>query len=618
MSLVKVAAFIIPSVLYGAATFERSSKFPNIAGFGFERHELPAIGTTPALSRPVHPDLQHIEGWISSVGAAVAAFDYDQDGLNNDYCLVDPRFDTVTVGPVPTTGQRFAAFELPGFEDPGEHTAPMGCLPFDADEDGRQDIVVYYWGRTPSLHLSSERFSARDLVPTEEIWNTNAASVADLNGDGRLDLVFGNYFPDGQHILGQTGSVTMQHSMSRAQNAGRNRLFVASQGIDGIQFTDASSALDEAMKDGWTLGLGATDLDGDGLPELYFSNDFGPDYLLHNRSQDNQLRFVAVTGHRGFTTPRSRVLGRDSFKGMGVDFGDLDGDGNLDLFISNIAEDYALMESHLLFLGTGDSGEFLQGRAPFVEASGTLGVARSAWSWDARIADFNNDGQPELLQATGFLRGEIDRWPELHEVAMGNDELLRFAFVWPRFAKGDDLSGDKADAFFVANEDGEFSDIGHELGFATSTVSRGIALADVDGDGDQDALIARQWMPSILLKNTGQYAAQGVVLDLRFENENGSTRPAIGVSATLSSSDHPLVLRDAIIAGDGHSGKNAPELHFGLGGWPQGAEIFAELEWTNADGQHKRRVAIEPGRLEIILSPRIARTLRHSSTSEDN
>ena len=111
---------------------------------------------------------------------------------------------------------------------------------------------------------------------------------------------------------------------------------------------------------------------------------------------------------------------------------------------------------------------------------------------------------------------------------MGNDELLRFPGVWPRFHEGDDLSGDKADAFFVANVDGVFRDMGRALGFQPGTVSRGIALADIDGDGDQDALIARQWMPSILLQNTADHPANGVVLDLRFENPNGTTRPAIG------------------------------------------------------------------------------------------
>ena len=65
-----------------------------------------------------------------------------------------------------------------------------------------------------------------------------------------------------------------------------------------------------------------------------------------------------------------------------------------------------------------------RGIAPYVDRSEPLGVSRSGWGWDARLADFDNDGTLEALQAIGFLRGNVNRWPELHEIAMGNDDLL--------------------------------------------------------------------------------------------------------------------------------------------------------------------------------------------------
>ncbi len=601
MTHVHIAAMVIPACLLGAALVARHTPEPDVSGFAFERHKLVSLGGDAKGIREVHPGFHHIGGWISSVGASVAAFDHDGDGLNNDYCLVDPRFDSVTIGPVPTTGNRFAPFAVewrqPAKAEAG--IAPMGCMPLDADRDGAQDLALYYWGRAPSLHLAAEGFEPRPLLDSHEVWNTNAATLADFDGDGRLDLLFGNYFPDGMPVLGGPGEVHMQRSMSRAQNAGRNRLFLASD--DGGLFRDASAALDEAMPNGWTLATGAADLDGDGLPEIYVANDFGSDQLLHNLSADGVVKFSMVQGVRGLTTPRSRVLGRDSFKGMGVDFGDIDRDGTLDLYVSNIAEDYALMESHLMFRGTGDASAFAKGRAPFEEISGRIGLARSAWAWDARMADFNNDGVPEVLQATGFLKGDTDRWPELHETAMGNDELLQFAGLWPRFREGADLSGDRVDAFFVANDQGGYVDMATALGFDRGTISRGIALADVDGDGDQDALIARQWMDSILLKNTAPPARSGVVLDLRIENPDGTTSPAVGAIVTLSAEGSDLKLTDIVAVGDGHSGKNAPELHFGLGAWPEDTPISAEITWRDALATHRRVIDISPGRQRVVL-----------------
>jgi hypothetical protein len=197
-----------------------------------------------------------------------------------------------------------------------------------------------------------------------------------------------------------------------------------------VRFAEAPSGLDGESLRGWTLALGAQDLDGDMLPELYIANDFGPDRLLHNESRPSHLHFTLLEGQKTFTSPGSKVLGHDSFKGMGVDFGDVNGDGIPDILVSNITTNYALEESNFAFLSTDPHIHPTTGVAPYVDQSEQLGLSRSGWSWDVRLGDFDNAGESEVLQASGFVKGEINRWPELHELAMGNDNLLHIPSAW--------------------------------------------------------------------------------------------------------------------------------------------------------------------------------------------
>lgn len=582
--------------------------------FAFEASDLPvAGGQSLRATRQVHPDLAHISGWISSVGASVALADLDADGLPNDYCLVDPRGDTVTVGPVPSaTRQRFEPLllETPSAGFVPDALAPMGCLPADVNGDGLADLVVYYWGRSPVVFVArspaegAPSYDVRPIVDETVAWFTNAAVFADVDGDGHGDLVFGNYFADGSGILDTSGAAPadMQHSMSRAFNGGTNRLLLNSGAATGdVRFEDRSDALSPAMANGWTLALGAADLTGDLLPELYIANDFGPDRMLHNRSRPGQPEFVLAEGRRRLTDIRSGVMGRDSFKGMGVDFADVNGDGLLDIYVSNIAEEYALMENHFLFLDTGEEGTWQHGRAPYRNASAPLGLARSAWSWDVKLADLDNDGQVEALQTTGFLKGPTDRWPELHELAMGNDELLRHSAFWPLFGEHADLSGDQHDRFFVADEQGVFHDIAPRIGLGDASVSRAIATADVDGDGDLDFAIARQWQGSSFYLNNSADSGKSLVLDLRLRSQDGEMRPAIGAVARTSLPDgRPLV--GFADGGNGHSGRRSHHIHLGLGPLTDSARLEVTLDWREDGRRMSRTRILAPGNHLIVLN----------------
>jgi hypothetical protein len=235
-----------------------------------------------------------------------------------------------------------------------------------------------------------------------------------------------------------------------------------------------------------------------------------------------------------------------------------------------------------------------QGIAPYVDRSEPLGVSRSGWGWDARLDDFDNDGIPEAIQAIGFVRGTTNRWPELHEVAMGNDELLAKAGVWHRFDAGDDLSGHQHNPFYVRAADGRYYDVAHEIGMDDSHVSRGIAIADVDGDGRLDFAVANQWEDSLFFRNAG--LRPGGFLELRIQRANGT--PAIGAAAEITLPDGRR-LRAQVDGGSGHSGKRSPEIHFGLGGYQGPVDV--EIRWRERDGIHSRRERMEQGRHTLRL-----------------
>ncbi|OKK06629.1 hypothetical protein AMK26_11585 [Streptomyces sp. CB03234] len=604
--------------------------------FAFSPHLVsPAHRAGDRSLRPVAPAYQDIPAWISSVGAGVALLAADGGSVSRDICLVDPRTDTVTISPAPGTGRRYAPFVLrPPAPTMPAYAAPMGCLPADLNEDGWQDVIVYYWGRSPVLFMrhagrppAAGAFTARELVRPRAVWNTNAATVGDYDGDGHLDLVFGNYFPDGARVLDPTAHqpdrLVMNASLSNARNGGTNRLLRFTGATRGpapdARFTEVPGAFDPGAARGWTLALGTYDLDGDHRPELYVANDFGPDQLLVNQSSPGHIRFREAVGVRHATTPKSKVLGRDSFKGMGVAFTHLGADRVPDILVANIAEDFALHESNFAFTAAGSpaaAGRALhRGTAPYDDDSEPLGLARTGWTWDVKAADFDNDGGPEIMHATGFVAGRTNSWAQLQETAMSNDLILDNPRLWPHFPAGTELSGHDRNTFFVragsgagsgTGSGGRFADVADEVGVGTDAVSRAFAVGDVDADGRLDFVVANQWAPSVMFRNTGP-AHLALGLRLRLPAAGGATRPAIGATATVTLPDG-TVRTEQVYPANGHNGVNAPDITFGLGKTATSRALPVRLTWRDGHGRvHTRTTTLRPGWHQLVLDEEAAR-----------
>ncbi|MFC5186395.1 FG-GAP repeat domain-containing protein [Actinomadura harenae] len=602
--------------------------------FAFQRVPLNGAGT-PRQVRQVAPAYRHIDQWISSVGAAVALADIEGAGRPADACVVDPRDDSVTLGPVPGSGGRMPTIRLKPDPLPYDATmAPMGCTPGDYNEDGLTDVLVYYWGRSPILFMRTPvplgkpgAFVPQELVTPRQTWNTNAVSVADVDGDGHPDLIIANYFPDGARVLdphARQSQLVMQRSMSAAYNGGRKHILLWKAGQGGARpsatFTEPPSPLPDRTSKGWTLATGVQDIDGDGLPDLYLANDFGPDHLLRNESTPGHPRFREVKGVRHFTTPKSKVLGQDSFKGMGVAFGDLNGDGIPDIFVSNITEEYGLLESNFAWLSQNRK-MFQGGTVRYDDHSESLGLSRSGWAWDVKMGDFAGDGRTEIVQATGFVKGRVNRWPQLQELAMTNDDLLNRPGAWPDFKPGrDDVSGHDHDPFYARLPGGRYVDVSGRLGVDDSSVSRGIALADVQHDGRLDYAVANQWRQSFYYRNVRANRSPYLGLRLvrpaggcaapanaRASNNRaskapakGPVTPAIGASARLLGGTRG-VRTGQVYPANGHAGVSAPELLFGLDAGT--ANVPVRLSWRDACGRlHDGEARLAPGWHTVLLT----------------
>jgi hypothetical protein len=291
---------------------------------------------------------------------------------------------------------------------------------------------------------------------------------------------------------------------------------------------------------------------------------------------------------------------------MGADFADVNGDGVPDIYVSNIAVPGVAVESHFLFASLGPLDMMRNGLAPYVDRSEPLGLARSGWAWDSKLADFDNDGTLEAIQATGFIQGTIDRWPEVHELLMVSDEVLASSRSWGRFKPGDDVSGHELNAFFVRDEHGRYVDVAPWLHLEPPDrpyVTRGIAIADVDGDGDLDFVIANQWAPVVYYRNESPSAPFiGIRPTIVGAGENRvSRRPAVGATILVTTPDGRQFVT-TIDGGNGHTGRRSPEAHIGLGRQTASEPLGVEIVWRDARGRHDEHLTLAPGWHAVSLN----------------
>jgi hypothetical protein len=479
---------------------------------------------------------------IETMGGGAAFLDYDQDGLMDIYL--------VNSGPTPyhkpKTAIRNALYKNKGdgtFVDvtdkagvPGGNFG-QGVAVGDFNNDGYPDIYVTGFGRN-ILYKNNGDGTFADVTARAGVacsgWSTSAAFF-DYDNDGYLDLFvcrymdwdFSKNIPCGEDKPGY-------RSYCHPNNfKGISSVLYHNNG-DGT-FTDVTrkSGIDSA--EGKALGVVCADFNNDGLMDIFVANDAVRNFLYMNNGDgtftENGLLAEVAYGMSG--RPRS---------GMGCDAGDIDGDGFLDLIVTNID-----LETNTVYLNNRD-GTFTD-----VTARVGLGQVSMLFSgFGARLVDYDNDGKLDLFIANGH--------------PLDNVHLYREGVTWAERP------------FIHDNARGRFVDVSDQRGEAIKTKysARGLAMGDYDNDGDEDFLLVQNGGPPVLLRNDGGNRSNWVGLNLIGTRSN---RDAVGARVTLTAGDLKLVRQ--IEGGSSYCSAHDPRLLLGIGErrkidqieirWPSGA-----------------------------------------------
>jgi hypothetical protein len=482
--------------------------------FGFYLEEVsdPSNVRFEHLSPKLDPLFNPILPQIASMGASVSVADFDNDGWN-DFYVTNSR-----------DGSHNALFHNQRngrFEDEAEAMGlaklnrrgtgvSMGSIWADYNNDGFEDLFVYRWGR-PALFRNENGTGFTEITAESGLpeWvNANAAIWFDYNSDGWVDLFIGGYFPEDLDLWNLDRTTVLTESFEYSQNGGRNYLM---ENTGKGSFLDVSSATG-ITSTRWTLAAGAADMDHDGFPELIIANDYGIDEFYYNE-EGVRFREIGAENAIGFS-PKS---------GMNVTLGDIYNEGHFGIYISNITEEGILLQGNNFWIPLMDSEQLVYknlARQQGIESGGwsygaQFGDLNNDGYLDLYVANGFISGQP----GTSY-------WYDYSKVTGGNKAIISDIRKWPAM-EGRSQSGYQQNRIWINAGKGFFYDVAKEVVGDRTYDSRSVALADLWNRGVMDVIVANQNDKLVLYQNHVDPDRQWIDFTLRGTRNNRSGIGAI-------------------------------------------------------------------------------------------
>ncbi|MDR3633986.1 MAG: FG-GAP-like repeat-containing protein [Isosphaeraceae bacterium] len=490
------------------------------------------------------------------MAGGVGLLDYDGDGWLDVYAVQGGPFPPNDSAPPP--GDRLFRNQGDGsFADVTERSgiAKMrrgyghGIAVGDFDNDGHPDVFVTRWHAYALYHNRGDG-TFEDLTDAAGLggdrdWPTSAA-WADLDNDGDIDLYVCHYLAfDPQkppNCVSSTNTSTQIYCDPMRFEACPDHLFRN----DGDRFVDVTASAGILERKGRGLGVLAADFDDDGRVDLFVTNDMSANYLFRNMGD---LRFQEVAHDVGVASNADGGY----HAGMGIACGDLDGDGLVDLFVTN-----SFNEATTYYRNFG-KGVFVDRTA----ASGLAVATRFLVGFGVATLDYDDDGTLDLISVNGNL----------------NDARPYNPFPMPV-------------QLLAGRPGGRLADVSSAAGppWSELRLGRGLAVGDVDNDGRTDALVMSLNEPLAYFHNR---TAGGRSVTLRLEGRS-SNRDAVGARVTLRAGGRMQTAHR--FGGGSYQSAADPRLHFGTGAATHVQSL--EVRWPS--GRVDRHRELEPGTEYLI------------------
>ncbi len=459
--------------------------------YGFRLEEVSkAAGVNFTHTAPtLDAKLEHIMPQVASMGAAVSVVDFDRDGWQDLYTTNsgEGSLNALYRNRHDGTFEDVAAALGVADVNRAETGVSMGAVWGDYDNDGYEDLFLNKWGRPELFHNDAgrgfTRVTERAGLPA---WvNANTALWFDYDRDGRLDLFIGGYYPEDVNLWHLKNTKMMPESFEYAKNGGRKYL-LKGRGDGTFEDVTAAAGIDTRR---WALAAAAADLRGTGYPDLFIANDYGVSELFFNDGHGHFRDMGEQTGV-GFA-PKS---------GMNISFGDVLNRGAFVAYVSNISEDGVLVQGNNLWVpreGTAGDGLKYDNLAEEmgVELGGwSFGAQFGDLNNDGALDLYVVNGYVSLDKGSNY-------WYDYSKIAGGNSQIISDAAHWPPM-KGRSLSGYQQKRVWVNDSAGRFAEVAQAVGARDTFDGRSVVLADLWNRGVLDVVVANQRGPLLVYRNT--------------------------------------------------------------------------------------------------------------------